>query len=88
MAAAPGAVYREAMSWVETARDWRPTAHALTGLAAGALTGGLLGGLVLGWLAAIWSLIEGPAGAPGQRVAQARVIRSEWSKLRSVPFTA
>ena len=62
MAAGPGGVYREAMSWMEAARDWRPTVHALAGLAAGALTGAVLGGLVLGWLAAVWSLIDGPTG--------------------------
>jgi signal transduction histidine kinase len=62
MAAGPGAVYREAMSWIEEARDWRPTAHALAGLAAGALTAAVLGGLVIGWLAAALSLIDGPTG--------------------------
>jgi len=63
MAAAPGAVYREPMSWMQTARDWRPTAHALAGLAAGALTAAVLGGLAIGWLAAAWSLVDGPTGA-------------------------
>ena len=63
MAAGLGGVYLERMSWMETARDWRPTVHALAGLAAGALTGAVLGGLVLGWLAAIWSLASGPTGA-------------------------
>ena len=63
MAADPDAAYREAMSWTKTACDWRPTALALAGLAAGAVTGAVLGGLVLGWLAAIWSLIDGPTGA-------------------------
>jgi signal transduction histidine kinase len=63
MVARPAAVYREPMSWRATARDWRPTVHALAGLAAGALTGAVLGGLVLGWLAAIWSLVEGNTGA-------------------------
>jgi signal transduction histidine kinase len=63
MAPGPGGVYREAMSWMETARDWRPTVHALAGLAAGALTTAVLGGLLLGWLAAGWSLIDGPTGA-------------------------
>jgi len=29
-----------------------------------------------------------PAGATGQRVTQARVVHSEWTKLRSVPSTA
>jgi signal transduction histidine kinase len=50
------------MSWMKTARDWRPTAHALAGLAAGALTAAVLGGLVIGWLAAAWSLVDGPTG--------------------------
>jgi signal transduction histidine kinase len=63
MAAGPGGVYREPMSWVRMARDWRPTAHALAGLAAGALTGVTFGGLLLCWLAAIWSLVSGPVGA-------------------------
>jgi signal transduction histidine kinase len=62
MAAAPGAVYREPMSWMKSARDWRPTAHALVGLAAAVLTASVLGGLVIGWLAAAWSLIDGPTG--------------------------
>ena len=63
MAAGPGGVYLERMTWMKTARDWRPTLHALAGLAAGALTGAVLGGLLLGWLAAIWSLADGPTGA-------------------------
>jgi signal transduction histidine kinase len=63
MAADPGGVYREAMSWMETARDWRPTVHALAGLGVGAATGALLGGLALSWAAAIWSLVDGPTGA-------------------------
>jgi signal transduction histidine kinase len=62
MAAGPGAAYREAMSWMKTARDWRPTALALAGLAAGVATGAVVGGLALGWLAAIWSLIDRPTG--------------------------
>ena len=48
---------------MKTARDWRPTAHALAGLAAGALTAAVFGGLVIGWLAAVWSLIDGNTGA-------------------------
>jgi signal transduction histidine kinase len=62
MVAGLGGVYRGAMSWMETARDWRPTVHALAGLATGAATGAALGGLMLGWLAAIWSLVDGPTG--------------------------
>jgi signal transduction histidine kinase len=64
MVAGAGGVYREAMSWIQTARDWRPTVLALAGLATGAVTGVALGGLVLFWLAAIWSLAAGPTG-PG-----------------------
>jgi signal transduction histidine kinase len=64
MATGPGPAYRDAMSWMEAARDWRPTALALAGLAAGAVTGVTLGGLVLFWPAAIWSLAAGPTGAP------------------------
>ena len=63
MAADLRAVYRERMSWTKALRDWRPTVHALAGLATGAVTGAVLGGLVLGWLAAIWSLVDGPTGA-------------------------
>jgi signal transduction histidine kinase len=63
MAVGPGAAYREAMSWMETARHWRPTALALAGLAAGAVTGVTFGGLVVLWLAAIWSLVAGSTGA-------------------------
>ena len=48
---------------MKTARVWRPTAHALAGLAAGALTAAVFGGLVIGWLAAVWSLIDGNTGA-------------------------
>jgi signal transduction histidine kinase len=62
MAAAAGDGYRDAMTWMKTARGWRATVHALAGLAAGALTATVLGGLVLGWLAAIWSLVDGPTG--------------------------
>ena len=47
MAAGPGGVSREPLSWVRTARDWRPTVHALAGLAAGALTAVSFGGLIL-----------------------------------------
>jgi signal transduction histidine kinase len=62
MAGDPGGVYRERMAWLDTARRWRPTAHALAGVAAGAGAGAVLGGLLLVWLAAIWSLVDWPAG--------------------------
>lgn len=41
-------------------RSWRATLHALTGLAIAAVTAALL----VAWAAAVWSLIEGPTGAP------------------------
>jgi signal transduction histidine kinase len=65
MAAGPGGVYRERMTWTDTARNWRPTLHALAGLAAGLGVGAVLGGLVLVWLAAIWSLVDWPVGGRG-----------------------
>jgi signal transduction histidine kinase len=74
MAAGLGAVYREAMSWVKTARDWRPTAHVLAGLAAGIFGGVVLGGLVLGWLAAVWSLVDWPVGGWGKAVLYAAAV--------------
>jgi signal transduction histidine kinase len=50
------------MTWLNAARDWRPTLHALAGLAAGAGVGAVLAGLALMWVAASWSLIDGPVG--------------------------
>jgi hypothetical protein len=35
MAADLGGGYREPMTWVNAARNWRPTLHALAGLVAG-----------------------------------------------------
>ena len=71
MAADLGAVYRERMTWLNTARDWRPTLHALAGMAAGAGVGAVLAGLVLIWVAAIWSLLDGPVGGWGLAVLYA-----------------
>jgi signal transduction histidine kinase len=68
MAADLDGVYLERMTWLNTARRWRPTLHALTGLAAGLGVGAVLGGLVVVWLAAIWSLIDWPVGGPGNAV--------------------
>jgi signal transduction histidine kinase len=61
------------MTWLDTARSWRPTLHALTGLAAGAGVGAVLAGLVLVWLAAIWSLLDWPVGGWGLAVLYAAV---------------
>jgi signal transduction histidine kinase len=74
MAAGRGGVYREAMSWMEKARNWRHTLHALAGLAAGAGIGAVLAGLVLVWLAAIWSLVDWPVGGWGRAVLYAAVV--------------
>ncbi len=62
MVAGLGGGYRERMTWLNKARDWRPTLHVLAGMAAGAGVGAVLAGLVVIWLAAIWSLIDGPVG--------------------------
>jgi signal transduction histidine kinase len=62
------------MTWGENARrSWRPTLHALAGLAAGAGAGTVLGGLVVVWLAAIWSLVDWPVGGWGPAVLYAAV---------------
>jgi signal transduction histidine kinase len=73
MAADLGGVYRERMTWLNTARSWRPTLHALAGLAAGVGVGAVLAGLVVIWLAAIWSLIDWPVGGWGSAVLYAAV---------------
>ena len=73
MAADRGGVYRERMTWRNAARSWRPTLHALTGLAAGVGVGAVLGGLVVIWLAAIWSLVDWPVGGQGVAVLYAAV---------------
>ena len=74
MAAGPSGVYREHMTWMDTARNWRPTLHALAGLAAGLVGGAVLGMLVLVWLAAIWSLIDWPVGGWGRATLYAAVV--------------
>ncbi|MET0227784.1 MAG: sensor histidine kinase, partial [Actinomycetes bacterium] len=61
------------MTWRNTARSWRPTLHALTGLAAGVGVGAVLGGLVVIWLAAVWSLVDWPVGGWGLAVLYAAV---------------
>jgi signal transduction histidine kinase len=60
-----GGGYRDAMTWVNAVRSWRPTLHDLAGLVVGAGAGAVLGGLVLTWLAAIWSLLDWPVGGWG-----------------------
>jgi signal transduction histidine kinase len=61
------------MTWVNAARNWRPTLHALAGLVAGAGAGAVLGGLILTWLAAIWSLLDWPVGGWGHAALYAAV---------------
>jgi signal transduction histidine kinase len=74
MAAGPGGVYRLPMTWMDAVRRWRPTAHALAGLVAGAVTGVVLGALTLTWLAAIWSLADWPVGGWGYALLYAVVV--------------
>jgi signal transduction histidine kinase len=62
------------MTWVEEARSWRPTLHALAGLVAGLGVGAVLGMLVLVWLAAIWSLVDWPVGGWGHAALYAAVV--------------
>jgi signal transduction histidine kinase len=73
MAAGPGGGYRLPMTWVDAARSWRPTLHALTGLVAGLGVGAVLATLLLVWLAAIWSLVDWPVGGWGHAVLYAAV---------------
>jgi signal transduction histidine kinase len=74
MAPGPTGVYRERMTWMEEARSWRPTLHALAGLVVGAGTGAVLGGLAVVWLAAIWALVDWPVGGWGNAVLYAAVV--------------
>ena len=46
-------------------RSRRAGVHVLAGLPLAAITGAVLGALLLGWGAALWSLIDGPTGAWG-----------------------
>ena len=71
MAAELGGVYGERMTWLNAARSWRPTLHALAGLVAGVGVGAVLAGVVVIWLAAIWSLIDWPVGGWGPAVLYA-----------------
>ena len=50
------------LSALGSGRTWRATLHALAGLPLGVGGGALIVGLVTVWLAAIWSLFDGPGG--------------------------
>jgi signal transduction histidine kinase len=73
VAAGLGGGYRLPMTWVDAARSWRPTLHALAGLVAGLGVGAVLVTLMLVWLAAIWSLVDWPVGGWGHAVLYAAV---------------
>ena len=56
-----------------SARSWRATLHALLGLPVGIGAGTVIAGLVVIWLAAVWSLVDGPTGGWAHAVAYAVV---------------
>ncbi len=53
-----------ALGAMRSARSWRATLHALLGLPLGLGACTVLAGLVVVWGAAVWSLVDGPTGAP------------------------
>jgi signal transduction histidine kinase len=53
-----------ALGAMRSARSWRATLHALAGLPLGLGAGAALAGVVVVWVAAVWSLVDGPTGAP------------------------
>jgi signal transduction histidine kinase len=52
-----------------SARSWRATIHALLGLPIGIGAGTVIAGLAVIWLAAVWSLVDGPTGGWALAVA-------------------
>jgi len=74
MVCGPGGGYRERMTWMKEARNWRPTLHALAGLVAAAGAGVVLGGLLIVWLAAIWALVDWPVGGWGNALLYAAAV--------------
>src|SRR5206468_2500019 len=62
------------MTWVDEARSWRPTLHALAGLVAGLGVGAVLSTLVVVWLAAVWSLVDWPVGGWGHATLYVAVV--------------
>jgi signal transduction histidine kinase len=58
-----GGTFTDALPALWSPRSWRATLHALLGAALGVGVGAVIAGLVLVWLAAVWSLAEGPTGA-------------------------
>ncbi|HEX6673472.1 MAG TPA: sensor histidine kinase [Actinomycetes bacterium] len=59
-----GGVLSAALGAMRSRRSWRATLHALAGLALGLGAGAALAGVVVVWWAAVWSLVDGPTGAP------------------------
>jgi signal transduction histidine kinase len=55
---------KAALGAMRSARSWRATLHVLAGLVLGLAAGVALAGLVVVWWAAVWSLLDGPTGAP------------------------
>ena len=70
----PGGGYRERMTWMKEARNWRPTLHALAGLVAATGVGAVLALAVIVWLAAIWALVDWPVGGWGNAVLYAAAV--------------
>ncbi len=60
----PAGVLLVALGAIRSPRSWRATLHALAGLALGLGAGTALAGVVVVWGAAVWSLLDGPTGAP------------------------
>jgi signal transduction histidine kinase len=74
MVPGPGGGYRERMTWMKEARNWRPTLRALSGLVAGAGVGAVLALALIVWVAAIWALVDWPVGGWGNAVLYATAV--------------
>jgi signal transduction histidine kinase len=74
MVPGPGGGYRERMTWMKEARNWRPTLHALAGLVAATGVGAVLALAVIVWVAAIWALVDWPVGGWGNAMLYAAAV--------------
>ena len=74
MVPGPGGGYRERMTWMKEARNWRPTLHALAGLVAATGVGAVLALGVIVWVAAIWALVDWPVGGWGNAMLYAAAV--------------